>query len=155
MLTVNRLREFILEVKSLIPEIKYTQAIISNKEFVKFLEERKTADNIMFFAVIPDHTVKGKQDATKYQDYLQFFFLNKSVTKDLKHDQKLDIFAEVQLVVQTFIKLIIDAKSGEIEAFGSCGLFNELNEESIEVKLFFDDLQCRGYEIFFDLNTPL
>lgn len=155
MLKVSRLREFIVEVKAEIPEIKYTQAIISNKEFVKFLEERKHSDNVMLFAVVPDHDVNGKQDATKYNNFLQFFFLNKSATRDLKHDQKLDIYDSVQTIVQKFIKLIIDAKSGDVDAFSSCGVLNELNEESIEIKVFFDDVQCRGYEVFFQLNTNL
>ena len=46
MLRVNRLREFVVEVKTAIPAIKYTQVIITNDEFVKFLEERKTSENI-------------------------------------------------------------------------------------------------------------
>ncbi|WP_298119286.1 hypothetical protein [Flavobacterium sp.] len=153
MLKVNSLREFIVEIKALIPEIKYAQAIISNKEFVKFLEERKSSDNIMMFAVIPDHKPFGREDATEYTNYLQFFFLNKSPTKDLKHDQKLEIFDNVQTTVQTFIDLLLDAKAGDVEELSNCGLLSKLDESSIEIKAFFDDVQCRGYEVFFDIIT--
>jgi len=153
MLKVNSLREFLVEIKALIPEIKYAQAIISNKEFVKFLEERKSSDNIMMFAVLPDHTVNGREDATEYANFLQFFFLEKSATKDLKHDQKLDIFDKVQTTVERFVDLILDAKAGDVPELSSCGILSKLNEDSIDIKLFFDDVQCRGYEVFFELNT--
>jgi len=153
MLKVNSLREFIVEIKALIPEIKYTQAIISNKEFTKFLEERKSSDNIMMFAVLPDHKPIGKDDATEYINYLQFFFLNKSATRDLKHDQKLDIFDNVQNTVQTFVDLILAAKAGEVEELSNCGLLSKLDETSIDIKVFFDDVQCRGYEVFFEIIT--
>jgi len=34
-------------------------------------------------------------------------------------------------------------------------MLDELNEESIEIKTFWDGVQCRGYEILFDLNTRI
>jgi hypothetical protein len=153
MLKVNSLREFVAEIKQLVPEVKYAQTIISNKEFVKFLEERKSSDNIMMFAVLPDHSVNGREDSTEYANFLQFFFLEKSATRDLKHDQKLDIFDRVQTTVQDFIDLIMNAKAGEVPELSGCGMLSKLNEESIDIKVFFDDVQCRGYEVFFDLNT--
>lgn len=155
MLRVNRLREFVVEVKTAIPEIKYVQVIITNEEFVKFLEERKTSENTMLFAVIPEHGVSGQEDRTKYENYLQFFFIDKSAEKDLKHDLKLDLYDKVQLTVSKFINLILEAKSGDSDYFESCNMLDELNEESIEVKTFWDGVQCRGYEVLFDLKTRI
>lgn len=155
MLRVNRLREFVVEVKTAIPEIKYVQVIITNEEFVKFLEERKTSENTMLFAVIPEHGVSGQEDRTKYENYLQFFFIDKSAEKDLKHDLKLDLYDKVQLTVSKFINLILEAKSGDSDFFESCNMLDELNEESIEVKTFWDGVQCRGYEVLFDLKTRI
>lgn len=155
MLRVNRLREFVVEVKAAIPLIKFSQVIITNDEFTKFLEERKTADNTMLFAVIPEHSVSGREDSTKAENYLQFFFIDKSAEKNLKHDEKLDLYNKVQGIVQSFVKLIIDAKSGETDYFQSCNMLSELNEESIEIKVFWDGLQCRGYEVLFDLKSAI
>lgn len=155
MLRVNRLREFVAEVKTAIPEIKYVQVIITNEEFVKFLEAIKTSDNTMLFAVIPEHGVMGQEDRTKYENYLQFFFIDKSAEKDLKHDLKLDLYDKVQGTVSKFINLILEAKSGDSDVFESCSMLDELNEESIEIKTFWDGLQCRGYEVLFDLKTRI
>lgn len=155
MLRVNRLREFVVEVKTAIPTIKYTQVIITNDEFVKFLEERKTSDNIMFFSVIPEHGVMGQEDRTKYENYLQFFFIEKQSEKGIKHDEKLDLYNRVQETVKSFVDLILEAKSGDSDVFESCNMLDELNEESIEIKTFWDGVQCRGYEVLFDLNTKI
>lgn len=153
MLRVQQLREFVNQVKKSIPSIKYTQLVITNDEFVKFLEERKSSDNILFFAVIPEHGVIGQEDRSKYENYLQFFFIEKQAEKNLKHDEKLDLYNRVQHTVQSFVNLIIEAKSGESHCFDSCNMFEGLIEESIEIKMFWDGVQCRGYEIVFNLNT--
>ncbi len=155
MLRVNRLREFVVEIKTAIPTIKYAQVIITNEEFVKFLEERRSSDNTMLFAVIPEHRISGKEDRTKYENYLQFFFIDKSAEKDLKHDAKLDLYNKIQNIVSDFIQLILEAKSGNSDVFESCNMLDELNEESIEIKTFWDGLQCRGYEVLFDLNSKV
>jgi len=149
MLTINRLREFLIEAKTAIPEIKYTQAIITNEEFVKFLKERKTADNTMLFGVIPEHGLVGSEDKSKYANYLQFFLIDKSATKDLKHDAKLDLYNKVQLTTKQFVDYILEQKSDE----DSCGIFQYFNESSADIKVFWDGFECRGYEILFELET--
>lgn len=151
MLTINRLREFLLEAKSSIEAVKYTQLIITDEEFVTFLKERKPSDNMMLFAVMPDHGLSGREDSTKYENYLQFMLLEKSATLNLKHDEKLDLFARVQAVVKKFIDLILELKANEDSDF--CSIFEDFNEESVEIKLFWDGLQCRGYEIFFNMKS--
>ena len=155
MLRVNRLREFVVEVKAAIPSIKYTQVITTNDEFTKFLEEIKTSYNTMLFAVIPEHGISGQEDRAKTENYLQFFIIDKAAEKNMKHDEKLDLYNKVQETTQEFIKLIIDAKSGDSDYFESCNMLDELNEESIEVKVFWDGLQCRGYEVMFDLKSAI
>lgn len=155
MLRVQQLREFVNQVKIAIPTIKYTQVIITNDEFVKFLEERKTLDNIMLFAVVPDHGVTGQEDKTEYENYLQFFLIEKQAEKNLKHDDKLDLYQRVQETVKSFVTLIIESKSGDSDCFDTCNMLTELIEESIEIKMFWDSVQCRGYEILFNLNSKI
>jgi hypothetical protein len=151
MLSINRLREFLIEVKGAIPEIRYTQAIITNEEFVKFLKERKTTDNTMLFAVIPEHGLMGQEDKSKFTNYLQFFLVDKSATKDLKHDAKLDLFNKIQIIAKEFIAYILTQKSDD----DSCGIFEYFNEDSVEIKVFWDGFECRGYEILFQLETKM
>ena len=153
MLQVNRVRELVAEVKDAIPQIKYAEVLTTDDDFKKFLEERKQSDNIMFFAVIPDHGVKGAEDKTNYENYIQFFLLEKQTEKNIKHSEKLDLYQRVQTVVKSFMDMIIEAKSGETDIFSACNLFNKLEEESIDVKVFWDGVQCRGYEIFMNIVT--
>ena len=153
MLQVNRVRELVAEVKAAIPQIKYAEVLTTDDDFKKFLEERKQSDNIMFFAVIPDHGLTGTEDRAKYENYIQFFLLEKQTEKNIKHSDKLDLYQRVQLAGKQFIDMIIEAKSGESEVFSACNLFSDLNEESIDVKVFWDGVQCRGYEIFMNILT--
>lgn len=149
MLTINRLREFLVEVKNEIPEIKYTQAIITNDEFVKFLKERKTSDNTMLFAVLPNHHLVGKEDAVKFNNTLEFYLIDKTADKDLKHDAKLDLYAKVQSIAKKFTDYIINQKATN----GACGMFQDLMEETMDISLFFDGFECRGYEIYFETKS--
>lgn len=153
MLAVNRVRELVAEIKSAIHEIKYADVIIIDEDFKKILEERKSSDNIIFIAVLPDHGINGKSDASKYENYIQFFIFEKNTEKNIKHSDKLDIYNRVQTVVKKFIDLILEAKAGDSELFDACNLFDELNEESIDIKVFWDGVQCRGYEIYLMLKT--
>lgn len=151
MLTINRLREFLIEAKEVIPGINYSQAIITNKQFEKFLKERKSNDNTMLFGVIPEHGLIGQEDKSKYTSYLQFFLIDKSATKDLKHDAELDLYNNVQDIAKKFINYIIEQKADN----DSCGIFQYFNEQSTEVKTFWDGFECRGYQILFELQTNI
>lgn len=153
MLKINRLREFLLEIKTAIPAIKSTQVIISDSDFKQFLKERKISDNTNLFVVAPNHGIVGREDASKYDNQLQFFFFDKIVEKDLKYDAKLDLYNKIQGIVQQFMQYLLDAKSGENEDFNDCGLFQYLDEESVDIVLFWDGFECRGYEVFFSLKT--
>ena len=64
-------------------------------------------------------------------------------------------YNKIQNIVSDFIQLILEAKSGDSDIFESCSMLDELNEESIEIKTFWDGLQCRGYEVLFDLKTKI
>ncbi|WP_445458438.1 hypothetical protein [Flavobacterium sp. HNIBRBA15423] len=154
MLKIQTLRTFVNDVKdTFISDINFSQVITSDKEFVKFLEERKTSENTLLFAVAPDHGLMGQEDRSMYLNYLQFFIIDKSTEKDLKHDAKLDLYDKLQGITKEFIDLILGIKSGEIESNYDCGLFQFFDEETVEIKLFWDGLQCRGYEIIFQMKT--
>lgn len=155
MLTINRLREAVAEIKAAIPSIKYADCIIVEDDFKKILEERKSSDNIILIAVIPDHNLIGKSDATKMGNYLQFFIFEKNTEKNMKHSEKLDIYNKVQITVKDFINLILEAKSGESDEFSACNLFTDLDEESVDIKPYWDGVQCRGYEIFLMLKSEI
>lgn len=151
MLRISRLRELMLEVKDAIEGVNYVQVIISNDDFTEFLKARVLEDNPMIFAVIPEHGLIGKEDSVKLENYLQFFFIDKSITKNLDHDQKLDIFNKVQGTVLEFINYILEQKSDEDNQF--CDIFSEFSEETMDVKTYWDGFECRGYEVSFQLKS--
>lgn len=154
MLKIQTLKSFVKAVENdFIPAIKFAEVITSDKEFQKFLEERKASDNTMLFAVVPDHGLVGKEDTSMFLNYMQFFIIDKSTERDLKHQDKLDLYSKLQVITQSFVNLILDIKSGEVEIDLDCGLFSFFEEETTEIKLFWDGLQCRGYEVEFQMKS--
>ena len=154
MLKIQTLRTFVNDVKeTFIPAIRFAQVITSDNEFVEFLKERKHSENTLLFAVAPDHGLIGQEDKTMYQNYLQFFVIDKLIEKDIKHDAKLDLYNKLQEITKQLVDLILGIKSGDIESSYDCGLFDFFDEETLEIKLFWDGLQCRGYEISFQMKT--
>lgn len=153
MLRISRLRELMLEVKEAIDGVKYVQVIISNDDFAEFLKARTPEDNTMVFAVLPEHGLTGREDSVKMDNYLQFFFINKSVTRNLDHDQKLDVFDGVQGIVEEFVKYILEQKSDEDNQF--CDIFSEFSEETMDIKTYWDGFECRGYEVSFQLKSKV
>lgn len=151
MLKITQVLDFLDKIKIAIPEIKYTQPIITNDEFVKFLKERESSDNTMLFAVIPDHNLFGREDETKFRNTLEFYLLDKSTEKDLDQEDKLALYAKIQIITEKFTKYILNEKSET----GACGMFGQMLEETLDIKVFYDGLECRGYEIYFETNSNL
>lgn len=149
MVAINRLREFLVETKSEISEINYTQLVADDSELEKFMQERKTTDNTLLFGVLPEFQLRGSEDSVKWNNQLLFFIVEKTNDRNLTHDQYLDVFARTQEVVRKFVFKIIEDKQNN-ELMG-CSFLRELDESSIEVSLVWRKAQCNGWLITFDL----
>jgi hypothetical protein len=147
MLSVNRLREFIAEAQASIPSINRAEMVVDDSELTKFLQEHKIAQNTFLVAVLPQFGTIGPEDGIKMNNMLQFFILDKSTTKNLNHDQYLNMFASTQETTQQFLEMIFEAKSES----DFCGIWAELRESGIEIAPVWRKADCNGWVISMDL----
>jgi hypothetical protein len=153
MLTINRLREFLAETEALIPSINFAKVVTTDDEFITFIRDRKSTDNTLVFAVAPSYGIDGKANAFMFGNSMQFLFIDKIAEKDMKHDAKLVRYDAILATVKEFVSLIIEAKEGDRDEDALCGIFDFLEEESIEIKPFWNGTDCHGYELFFYMKT--
>jgi hypothetical protein len=152
MITVNRLREFLVEKKDQIEEINYTQLVIDDSQFASIVKEREPSDNCMMIAVLPMHEVIGKQDQEQIINLMLFFFVEKQADKDNNHDDFIDVFARTQAVAKKFIDLILEEKTNDDTV---CGIVSDIIEESIVIETVWSKAQTHGYMVSFEIKTKL
>lgn len=157
MLTVNNLLSFLTEVKTAIPQIKHSDVIMSDKKFVSKLQALDALKNTVIFAVLPDHGKDGKQDASMWGNYMQFFIFDKTTESVMLESDELTLYNKVQGIAKDFVDRIINTKSGDNRDEGGfnldCGMFDFFEEDSLQFEAFWDGAQCRGYELNFFLKT--
>lgn len=150
MISITRLREFLAESKTAIEGINFSELIIDDSQFIKFLKELPLSQNSMLFGVIPQYPLDGDEDAYKWINQMQFFIIKKRSRKE-DHDELLLNMEETQVLTNKFVEYIIENSVGSSNLF--CGLSNELLKGSLLVHPVWDKSQCDGWAIEFDLRT--
>lgn len=150
MISITRLREFLVETKTAINGINFTELIIDDSQFISFLKERKEAENSMLFGVIPQYPLEGQEDMYKWLNQLQFFIIKKRSAR-FSHDELITNMEETRVLAQEFVEYIIENSVGDSKLF--CGLSNELVSGSLLVMPIWNKGQCDGWAIEFDLRT--
>ena len=151
MLNLPRLNEFLIETKNTITEINFATLVIDDSELVKFLKERELEDNAFLIAVVPMHTLSGSEDTFKWVNKMQFMILEKSADKDFEnHADYIAMFSRTQAIAKKFVTAVINS-TGDNGEF--CGLFNDIDYNSIQIDVVWRKAQCNGYEIIFDMKT--
>jgi hypothetical protein len=153
MVSVNRIREFLAETKTAIPDIDFIQLVVDDSELEKFMKDRPVSEKAMLFAVMPEFQLNGSADVTKWNNQFLFFIVVKTNDRNLTHDKYLDVFSFTQQVVKDFVYKIVSDKQND--SFMNCSLLQELDESSIVVSPVWGKAQCNGWMIAFDLfSTP-
>ena len=147
MLSVNKLLEFIAEAKATIPSINRAEMVVDDSELTRFLESHRPSDNTFLIAVLPQFSTIGGEDGIKMNNMLQFFILDKSTTKNLKHDEYLNMFATTQQTAIDFLMMILEAK----QESDFCGIWAELRESGIEIQPVWRKADCNGWVINIEL----
>ena len=150
MISITRLREFLVETKTEINGINFSELIIDDSQFISFLKERKETDNAMLFAVIPQYPLEGQEDRYKWMNQLQFFIIKKRSAR-FSHDELISNMEQTRSLAQEFVEYIILNAVGDSNSF--CGLSNELIKGSLLVMPIWNKGQCDGWAIEFDLLT--
>lgn len=150
MISISRLREFLVETKTTINGINFTELVIDDSQFIKFLKERTSSENCLLFGVVPQYPLEGSEDMFKWINQLQFFILKKRSDREA-HDVIITNMEETRAIAQEFVEYIIANAVGDANLF--CGLSNELLSGSLLVHPVWDKAQCDGWAIELDLRT--
>lgn len=159
MLPLNRLLEYQAEIKETLRDdnnnrlFNFTDMIIDESELAKVLKERVEEHNTFLIAVMPDYSMKGKQDNEKWENVLQFFILDKTDYSENDKDGFLDIFVQTQIKARAFIYKLLEDKANVAGVF--CGFLSELKEDSISVRPVWKMNGCNGWTITINLDSSL
>lgn len=150
MISITRLREFLAETKTAINGINFSELVIDDSQFVKFLKDLELTKNCMLVGVVPQYPLEGAEDAYRWINQLQFFIIKKRSRRE-DYDELMLNMEETRALTQQFIEYIITNTVGSANLF--CGLPNELLSGSLLVHPVWDKAQCDGWAIEFDLRT--
>lgn len=159
MLPINRIREYQAEVAAVLLDengnkmFNYCDMIVDDSELSKVLKERVSEDNTFLIAVVPEFNMKGEEDASKWENVLQFFILDKTDYSENDRDEYLNIFAQTQAKAQAFVEKLLEDKTNLDGLF--CGFLSWLDENSIRVYPVWKKDSCNGWSIEINLDSSL
>lgn len=148
MITVNQLREFLIETQTAIPQIDFAQLVIDDSELTRFLKEREEKET-MLFAIMPEYPIEGEQDAPRARNLLMFMILEKTAYREDYYPEYLDCFQRTQELIRLFLENLLGQRSE------GCGFMRDLDEDSAYVKPVWKKAGCNGWMITFDTVTNL
>lgn len=143
MIDPNTLRESLIEATQNVSAIKKRHVVATDDEFVEFLSDHKTGDNLLLIAVLPAYGGFGEEDASGAISYMQFFVLEKVDYKSMKNqDEYLAVFQRTLEASRQFL----------VEMF-NINLLNCTQEQlqyDFQIRPVSRKAQCNGYEIQID-----
>ena len=143
MIDPNTLKESLIEATQNVPAIKKRHVVATDDEFVEFLGDHKTGDNLLLIAVLPAYGGFGEEDASGAISYMQFFVLEKVDYKSMKNqDEYLAVFQRTLEAARQFL----------VEMF-NINLLNCTQEQlqyDFQIRPVSRKAQCNGYEIQID-----
>ncbi len=159
MLPINRIREYQVEIKNLLfdqqnnPLFGYCAMVVDDSQLSKILKERVASDNTFLISVVPDHYLKGSEDAARFHNALTFFILDKTDYSEHDHDSFIDIFSTTQTKALALVRHILKDKNNQTGNF--CGFLNWLDENSINIVPVWAKDGCNGWKLDFNLQTSI
>lgn len=144
MIDILTLKERTVEVKSLIPEIKFTDFVASDDELVHSLMNLKKSDNIMLVSVVPSYSGFGIEDSSGFRTYLNFYILEKTDDKQLRNrDEYMAVFQRTLAAARRFIAEVFSIE-------GQLCISSELEYSSLMLRPVINKAQCYGWMLEID-----
>ena len=157
MLPINRLLEYQAEVCATLLDdntnklFNYSTMIVDDSELSKVLEERTDEESAFLISVVPSFNLSGAENASKWNNTLLFFILEKTDYSAHDRDTFLDIFTRTQSITQQFVDKLLEDKADNNSLF--CGFLSWLNEEYITVDPVWKKQGCNGWMVQINLET--
>lgn len=151
MITVQQLKQYLIQKLVDIPALKSQELIVDDSELSKFLKELKKEQSPMLLGVMPAYTVQGDDDSNQWGNKLMFFILHKTAYRDLNHQEYINVFIETQSICRRFVELMLEEKANYQGLF--CNNMAFLDENSINVYPVWKKQECNGWAIEVDVLT--
>lgn len=148
MITINDLRTFLAEYKTLTPSVGFAQLVIDDSQFVKFLKERTSSDGFLLFGIVPQHPLVGAEDLYQWESNLMFFILKKRSDR-ASHDEILENMHATQQAAKHFAHYLLSeaiTREGKL-----CAIAHEVKEASLLIQPVWEKAQTDGWAIELDL----
>lgn len=146
MITIQVLKEAVMEIISTIPEINTVKLVSNDDRFIDKLEKHQKADDAMLVVVIPAY--KGfwndENDNGGFVSYFQFFILNKIDYKTQEPEEEQE---KLQPVMQDFLGKFFEYSKND------CKVFANLERNSVDIMAITNKGQCAGWEVQFNDET--
>jgi hypothetical protein len=157
MLPINRLLEYQAEIMATLLDndgkklFNYSAMVVDDSELANHLKERVESDNTFLISIIPEFHMKGEENASKWENVLAFFVLDKTDYSAMTKDSFLNIFATTQAKAQALVDKLLEDKADNQSMF--CGFLSWLDENSISVTPVWHKNECNGWMIQINLDT--
>lgn len=149
MISINSLREYLVECKAEFPKIKKTQLLYDDSTIVEFMKDHAAGEDIYFLSIIPEFSSHSKnEDSVLFSNMLSFLFLEKVNYNDISYDEELLVFHRTLELAKKFVTKLLE-ESGN----STCHEMNKINWETLEIVPIKNLASCNGYGVEFSLKT--
>jgi hypothetical protein len=152
MITIAQIKGYGNKLMSLIPEIKKVILVVSDSQLVEMMNDISDSENLILVAFIPSHQSDGSDvDNVQNRNSTLWLILNK-IDRNEGHDAIMDSFEKTQPTALAIQKQMLLDKSN---SSGTCSLMRQLIVNSINIDPVWALAGCDGYEINYQLTTPI
>ena len=141
-MTPIELKEFLVEVKSVFPEIKKTIGVADESDLAKFTGDLNTEHNMILVGVVPSIGHKGHIGAYKETPVFQLMVFEKTDYSAIDNDQYLELLQRTLLVMQKIRDYIL----GKVED-GCYPFLKGVNIDGLEIDAAKHLLNLNGYSM--------
>src|SRR5690606_11384628 len=146
------LREFVAEAVANLPVIKVGKVVVTKDEITRFMKEHSDEENMLLIGIVPEHEIRGKEDAWQTENDLGFYILEKTDYSEHDHDSYLDIFARTQEAAKQLATFILEQSDNSQSSL--CGLFQNFGDNvNIPISPIKGLSGCNGYFIGLNFNN--
>ncbi|MCB6097725.1 hypothetical protein [Flavobacterium psychrophilum] len=152
MILLEKIEQYGAHLLAEIPDLKKFYLVVNDSQIVKVLNEINEDDNLILIGFIPSHKSEGtNQDNVQNRDFSLWMVLNK-VDRNDGQEAFIASFKRTQIAASAIEKQMLTDKPN---FGGQCSLMRQLQVASIEINPVWALAGCDGYEINYQLLTPI
>lgn len=149
---ISQVQQYGESLLTKVPDLKKFFLVVDDSQVVKVLNDISEDDNLILLGFIPSHRSEGTNvDNVQNRDFTLWMVLNK-VDRNDGQDAFIASFQRCQLAAKAVEKQMLADKPN----FNNiCSLMRQLQVASIEINPVWALAGCDGYEINYQLLTPI